>query len=80
METKRLTAIDWLFEKITQNGEIRWRGTQYRELFKQAKAMEEDQIIASWENGFWEGFEDKFSENCGLQYYNKTYGTPVDKK
>ena len=79
METKQ-TAVDWLYEKITQNGDIRWRGTQYRELFKQSKAMEEDQIIASWENGFWEGFEDKFSENCGLQYYNKTYGTPVDKK
>lgn len=43
METKQ-TAVEWLFDKITQNQEIRWRGTQYRDLFEQAKQMEREQI------------------------------------
>jgi hypothetical protein len=41
---------------------------------KELLQMEEDQIISSWENGFWEGCEDKLSGNSGLQYYNETYG------
>ena len=37
---KKQTAIEWLFEKITQNKDIGWRGTQYQDLFQQALAME----------------------------------------
>ena len=40
---------------------------------KELLAKEEDQIIASWENGFWEGCEEELSGNSGLQYYNETY-------
>jgi hypothetical protein len=82
MENKR-TAVDWLFEKITQNGEIRWRGTQYRELFEQAKTMEKEQIIDAWENGFMstgEGWNGEIPPDCQgetldtEEYYSKTYG------
>lgn len=44
METKQ-TAVEWLLDKITQNGEIRWRGTRYIELFEHAKAIEKEQMI-----------------------------------
>ena len=70
METKQ-TAVDWLFEKITQNAEIRWRGTQYVELFQQAKAMEKEQIIEAHLDGqSLVSCKDEYAE----QYYNKTYG------
>jgi hypothetical protein len=42
---KKQTAVEWLFEKITQNKDIRWRGTRYLELFEKAKKMEKEQII-----------------------------------
>ena len=65
MENKQ-TAVDWLFEKITQNAEIRWRGTQYVELFQQAKAMEKEQIEEAFNNSSY--FID------GKEYYDDTYG------
>ncbi len=71
METKQ-TAVEWLFDKITQNEEIRWRGTQYRELFEQAKAMEKEQIIK-----FADEYADAVMGGCikrAEQYYNETYG------
>jgi hypothetical protein len=82
METKQ-TAVEWLFEKITQNGEIRWRGTQYVKLFEQAKAMEKKQIVDAWENGFMstgEGWNGEIPPDCQgeildtEEYYNETYG------
>ena len=78
METKQVTAIDWLFKKITQNGEIRWRGTQYRELFEEAKAMEKEQITDAYlelmcdEYGY-EVLPQVLIDNAE-QYYNETYG------
>lgn len=42
---KKQTAVEWLFEKITQNEEIRWRGTRYLKLFLQAKQMEKEQTL-----------------------------------
>ena len=80
METKQVTAIDWLFKKITQNGEIRWRGTQYRELFEEAKAMEKEQIIDAYEYGYWRGNNDddfepeEYYENPYRNPNNETYG------
>ena len=69
----KLTAVDWLFKKITQNGEIRWRGTQYRELFAQAKAMEKNQIKRAYmicdDSGTLEE-----SKVYAEKYYNRTYG------
>jgi len=74
METKQ-TAVEWLFDKITQNQEIRWRGTQYRDLFEQAKQMEKEQMkdafVACWESNVPDGIECKLDAE---QYYNETYG------
>ncbi len=72
------TAVEWLFDKITQNQDIRWRGTPYRDLFKQAKQMEKEQIIDANDSGFEDGV--MFTQigtpiyDTPEQYYNETYG------
>jgi hypothetical protein len=71
MENKR-TAVDWLFEKITQNEEIRWRGTQYRELFEQAKEIEKEQHGDTWNHGSYSLLDHGSGEDFE-QYYNETY-------
>ena len=78
MENKQ-TAVEWLFDKITQNGEIRWRGTRYIELFEQAKAMEKEQIknayLEASKQTCWSYGEDppKDDNVYAEDYYNKTY-------
>ena len=70
METKQ-TAVEWLFDKITHNQEIRWRGTHYRDLFEQAKQMEKEHIMQAFKDchdlGHIYGLDTE-------QYYNETYG------
>jgi hypothetical protein len=71
MENKQ-TAVDWLFDKITQNQEIRWRGTRHLELFKQAKQMEKEHIMMAYNDGrVNQGLKQNKSSE---QYYNETYG------
>ncbi len=76
MSNKNQTAVEWLFDKITQNQDIRWRGTQYEDLIEQAKAMEKEQIIdACNQNEFEEEDNLGIAENLtkGEQYYKETY-------
>lgn len=76
MENKQ-TAVEWLFNKITQNEEIRWRGTRYIELFEQAKQMEKEQIMEACGVGFNDGqayMDGKPKFQSAEQYYNETYG------
>jgi len=76
MENGKQTAVEWLFDKITQNQEIRWRGTQYRDLFEQAKQMEKEQILEAYNDGAIMSYTLSFKEPFvkGEQYYNETYG------
>ena len=64
---KKQTAVEWLFDKITQNQDIRWRGTQYEDLFDQAKAMEKEQIENAFVNGDYGDIRNP------EQYYKETY-------
>ncbi len=81
MEQRKQTAVEWLFEKITQNQEIRWRGTRYLELFEQAKQMEKEQIkdafVECWKSNVPEGIECKLSAE---EYYNETYGSQAPQR
>ncbi len=70
MENKQ-TVIQWLFNKITQNEEIRWRGTQYRDLFEQAQQMHKEQMI-EFANTYGTRVCNHDYEN-GEQYYNETF-------
>ena len=71
MENKQ-TAVNWLFDKITQNGEIRWRGTRYIELFEQAKEIEKEQHGDTWNHGSYSLLDHGSGEDFE-QYYNETY-------
>ena len=66
METKKQTAVEWLFEKLPT---IDKYDPYYADIFQQAKAMEKNQIMKTFDDcGNWE-YECKGSED----YYNKTY-------
>jgi len=68
---KQQTAVEWLIEQLRNNGNIRWRGTNIIELGAQAKEMEKEQIIQSY-NQSWH-FRDKPYETAE-KYYEQTYG------
>lgn len=72
MEQRKQTAVNWLFDKITQNGEIRWRGTRYIELFEQAKEIEKEQHGDTWNHGSYSLLDHGSGEDFE-QYYNETY-------
>jgi len=64
------TAVEYLIQEIKNDVFVHSKSTkEWNEIFKQAKAMEKEQIIEAHNNG-------KFilppNEN-GEQYYNETY-------
>jgi hypothetical protein len=77
MMANKQTAIEWLFDKITQNQEIRWRGTRYLELFEQAKQMEKEQIKDAAKSCNYIGGATNIEAE---QYYNATYKEHKDGK
>jgi hypothetical protein len=66
METKKQTAVEWLFEKLPT---IDKYDPYYADIIEQANAMEKEQIIDAVNYGFsdWGGWKD--SE----EYYTSTY-------
>jgi hypothetical protein len=64
------TAVEWLANDLKQNHGIDL--TLYSE-FEQAKAMEKEQIIETWHNGYENQSPMIDEDNCGEQYYNKTF-------
>ena len=70
------TAVEWLVEKLEESGIPLMKDEL--EIIEQAKEMEKQQIIESWDNGFDNGnYYGKYNENCeincGKQYYNETF-------
>lgn len=73
------TAVEWLIEQmnnikgssISMNGRVQFIEKELNNLLEQAKAMEKEQIIEAWDDGF---VERQFSiESNSKQYYNKTF-------
>ncbi len=70
------TAVEWLgfelnlrlFFKVSEK---EW--DEINEICKQAKAMEREQIIEVWHNGYENQSPMMDEENCGANYYNETY-------
>jgi len=72
---KKQTAVEWFFDKL-KNHEIQ---AEHFELYKQAKAMEKEQIEDAYDIGFadaWDDarYEDEPTYTGAEQYYNETYG------
>jgi hypothetical protein len=69
---KKQTAVQMAFEKLAQQGLLVIDDYENLNVYHEAKAMEEEQIILA---------HNDFSENklgellTGKQYYNKTYKT-----
>jgi hypothetical protein len=71
---KNKTALQELMEWMIEESEV--IPVDPGDVYQKAKELlpkEKEQIIASWENGFWEGCEEELSGNSGLQYYNEQY-------
>jgi len=78
------TAVEWLYSELSKNhisnDSIKSRIDKEEEIWKQAKAMEKEQIVDAWCNGF-----DKHKQktltfalnpptSSPLNFYNETYG------
>jgi len=74
METKKQTAVEWLYSELSKNNisndSIKSRIYKESEILKQAKAMEKEQQI-KFANDFL--FHDD-TDLTAEQYYNETYG------
>ena len=72
MEIKQ-TALEWLILEINEHNGFIFT-MHYDELFKQAKAMEKEQIEKAYESGcIGEMWELNFTHSAN-QYYEKNYG------
>jgi hypothetical protein len=63
----KLTAVEWLAEKYILVGMLT------TPMVERAKAMEREQIIETWHNGYNNQSPMIDEENCGQQYYAETY-------
>ena len=68
-ESKRQTAVEWLFEKMTEQG----TNPYWDMRFIQAKQMEKEQIIKAHKLGFYYNLPDPIVEKNSENYYNETY-------
>jgi hypothetical protein len=70
------TAIEWLVENVIISAPLNWDTT----IVEQAKAMEKQQIVNSWDSGYQDGLDEGQWENSrqylsGKHYYDITYKT-----
>ena len=78
------TAVDYLFQTLCGDKSYYNRYTNevmdyINHAYQKAKAMEREQILDSWENGFSSnqgvstyGYSDRY-QNTAEKYYNETY-------
>jgi hypothetical protein len=67
MESIKQTATEWLYEQLTSTW---FDKTSGQHILEQAKAMEKEQIIKSYEEGHFHLELDSYNPE---QYYNETY-------
>jgi len=71
------TAVEWLFENIKRLNQHE-NQEEWNKLFEQAKSIEKEQILDSFDIGFALGYDYGFYNNEpkffeAEQYYNETY-------
>jgi len=71
------TAVEWLVEQICGDHINEWK----KEI-EQAKQMEKEQIVESWDNGFANGYDlgkhdDDPKPDDAEQYYNETFKSEI---
>jgi hypothetical protein len=74
---KQQTAVDFIFDELASKNLLGIftyeQFKQVEEILNQAKEMEEGAIIVSWHKGYDNQSPMIDENNCGQQYYNKTY-------
>jgi hypothetical protein len=81
MNNKQQTAVEWLHDELFKSFQkfhtLQFTMEEYQannvKLYLQAKEMEEGAIIVSWHKGYDNQSPMIDENNCGQQYYNKTY-------
>ena len=74
-----MTAVEWFAEELYQKVEMKGDGKVFDELLDQAKEMEKERIIKTYEVGISRGInydEDVYHKNnwrSGEKYYNETF-------
>ena len=66
---KQMTAVDWLVEKLKENGVNFWQ--EEIEMIEEAKEMEKQQIIDAYNNG---------DNRSAELYYNETFKSEQNGK
>jgi hypothetical protein len=70
--TIKQTAIEWIISQIVEDQTIKAKSmTEWINIFEQAKEMEKEEIIKSYEEGHFHLELDSYNPE---QYYNETYG------
>jgi len=79
---KMMTAVEWLIQEIRKDVFVHSKSTkEWNEIFKQAKAMEKEQIMKAWDRAYTIGgangsndwvYECELTDNSEY-YYNETY-------
>jgi hypothetical protein len=67
------TAVEWLVKSLSDRMYIHcpdFGHTIIDKLVEQAKEMEKEQILDSWDDGYDCGM---YQEGLGIDYYNETY-------
>lgn len=92
MSNEKLNSVEWIFQQLRKNENIRWRGTHIEELEEQAKAMykeEQEQLSLNWATlrehtrdtamhiGFTIGFESGIL--CYEDYYEELDKSDMDE-
>lgn len=75
------TAVEWLVEQINNDSDTIFYDRNlhpFEQYVNQAKAMEKEQIIESWDNGYANGYDlgkydDEPNPDDAEQYYNETF-------
>ena len=73
METKQ-TAVEWLEENLIGNPYFESEFTHNRNVFKQAKQMEKEQIKDAFTDGCVGEYYELNAYYTSEKYYNETYG------
>ena len=74
MSESKQTAVEWLYDNLKSHFEHDGDLLEVVHMsFEQAKAMQKEQTVTSWYNGWLNQSPMIDEDNCGEQYYNETY-------
>ena len=75
MNIKQQTAVEWLVTELNQKIDFiplnKW--DEIRDIVHQAKEMEKEQIIDSYDAGLFDGTMNDVNDRLYKQYYKETY-------